>query len=238
MIRPAGPLVLVGRGLAGILLGVVARAWLWSLRLHVEIHPSLADRSEPWVLSFFHGTQWPLLAWKRRRPTLVMVSHSKDGHMQARALGVLGLRVVRGSSSRGGARALAAMIRGLRTGGCDAAFAVDGPRGPYGVVKEGAAVAAARSGGLIVPMGSAVVRGKVFLRAWDRFVLAWPFSRVVVVLGAPVPASADLAVAISCANERASEILRSSGVRSLNVSSGSSVEDRGALSSRLGEFDA
>lgn len=196
------------RAALGIFLGVVARVWLWTLRVQVDVHPSLVDGPEPWVLCFFHGTQWPLLAWRRRRPTLVMVSHSADGQMQARALGMLGFRVLRGSSSRGGARALAAMVRGLRTGGADAAFAVDGPRGPYGVVKEGAIVAATRSGGRLVPMGSAVARGKVFVHAWDRFVLAWPFSKVVVVLGAPV--TDELGIAISCANDRAAELLERS----------------------------
>lgn len=175
------------RALLGVLLGLVARLWLATLRLRVVVHPELEARgSKPWVLSFFHGTQWPLLAWRRRRPTLVMVSHSNDGAMQAHALGLLGFLVVRGSSSRGGARGLAAMIRRMRRGGVDAAFAVDGPRGPYGDVKPGAALAARRSGGLLVPMGSAVAHGRVLSRAWDRFALAWPFSRVVVVLGAPL----------------------------------------------------
>jgi lysophospholipid acyltransferase (LPLAT)-like uncharacterized protein len=179
------------RAVAGVLLGVVARLWLATLRLRVVVHPELdVHGAAPWVLSFFHGTQWPLLAWRRRRPTLVMVSHSADGAMQARALGLLGFLVVRGSSSRGGARGLAAIIRRLRRGGVDAGFAVDGPRGPYGDVKPGASVAALRSGGVLVPMGSAVARGKTFTRAWDRFVLAWPFSRVVVVLGAPLQAGA------------------------------------------------
>ena len=175
------------RSALGLLLGVVARLWLATLRLRVVVHPALAQRGDvPWVLSFFHGTQWPLLAWKRRRPTLVMVSHSADGAIQARALGLLGFRIVRGSSSRGGARGLAAIVRGLRRGDADAAFAVDGPRGPYGEPKPGALLAAQRSGGVLVPMGSAMARGTTFVRAWDRFALAWPFARVVVVLGAPI----------------------------------------------------
>ncbi len=185
-------MLLLLRAFLGHILGIVAWLWLATLRVQVEMHDELARLGDvPWVLAFFHGTQWPLLAWPRRRPTLVMVSHSADGAMQARALGVLGFRIVRGSSSRGGARALAAMVRALRRGRVDAAFAVDGPRGPYGEVKPGALLAARRSGGVLVPMGSAVRRGKTFVRAWDRFVLAWPFTRVVVVLGAPIMPSAD-----------------------------------------------
>jgi hypothetical protein len=225
------------RALVGILLGVLARVWLATLRVRLVVHPELAQCADvPWVLSFFHGTQWPLLAWKRRRPTLVMVSHSADGAIQARALGMLGFLVVRGSSSRGGARALSTIVRRMRKNPVDAAFAVDGPRGPYGDVKPGAALAAQRSGGVLVPMGSAAAHGKVFGRAWDRFVLAWPFSRVVVVLGAPVAAE-GLGAAIEEANARAAEVLAMPGERTgsgkelsghLNREGGSPVQYRGS----------
>jgi lysophospholipid acyltransferase (LPLAT)-like uncharacterized protein len=199
------------RAIGGWVLGLVARVWLATLRVRLEVHPELSRRAEvPWVFVFFHGTQWPLLAWKRRRPTVVMVSHSSDGAIQSRALSVLGFTIVRGSSSRGGARGLAALVRRVKQRRIDAAFAVDGPRGPYGAVKPGALLAARAVSGVLVPMGSAVARGKVFSRAWDRFALAWPFTRVAVVLGAPLAASADegvLADAIRSANERAAAIL-------------------------------
>lgn len=201
----------------GFLLGLVARVWLSTLRVRVEVHPALlSEEAErvPWVLSFFHGTQWPLLAWKRRRKTAVMVSLSKDGAMQARALSMLGLDVVRGSSSREGARGLAALVRKVRgterSPARDVAFAVDGPRGPYGVPKPGAAFLADRTGAWLVPMGSAVRSGKVFKRAWDRFALAWPFTTVAVVLGAPVP-SEKLGSAIEEANGRAASLLPGNG---------------------------
>lgn len=209
------------RAVLGVLLGAVARVWLMTLRLTVDVHPALLKEApgRPWVLAFFHGKQWPLLAWRRRRPTAVMVSHSADGAIQARALSILGFSIVRGSSSRGGARALAAIIRLLETRAHDAAFAVDGPRGPYGVPKPGVFLAARRSGGLIVPMGSAVASGKVLHRAWDRFTLAWPFSRVAVVLGAPLDLDAagdhpraELASAIRGANAAAEAMLAPVGV--------------------------
>ncbi|MBX3189349.1 MAG: DUF374 domain-containing protein [Labilithrix sp.] len=203
------------RALAGWLLGLVARAWLATLRIELEIDPELRARHDlPWVFAFFHGTQWPLLAWRRRRPTVVMVSHSADGAMQSRALTLLGLRIVRGSSSRGGARGLAALVRRMKREALDAAFAVDGPRGPYGDAKPGVVLAARAASGIIVPMGSATERGKVFARAWDRFALAWPWSRVSVVLGAPLAPSDDLDAdlravgeAIRAANARAAAIL-------------------------------
>jgi lysophospholipid acyltransferase (LPLAT)-like uncharacterized protein len=176
------------RAILGIVLGLVARVWLSTLRLRVEEHPALAAvRDRPWVFVFFHGTQWPLLAWKKRRETLVMVSLSADGAIQSRALSILGFEVVRGSTSRGGVRGLAALVRRLKRGGYDAAFAVDGPRGPYGVPKPGAVLAARAAGAVLVPMGSAGLGGKRFTRAWDRFLLLWPWARAAVVLGPPIP---------------------------------------------------
>ncbi len=175
------------RALLGVLLGLVARLWLATLRVRVIRDPTL-ERAEgrPWVLAFWHGTQWPLLAWSRRRRTVVLVSHSRDGALQARALRVQGLRVVRGSSSRGGVRGLAALVRAMKQGESDAAFAVDGPRGPRGIVKGGAVLAARATGAVLVPTTGLVRRGFVLRRTWDRFTIAWPFTRVDVVLGAPI----------------------------------------------------
>jgi lysophospholipid acyltransferase (LPLAT)-like uncharacterized protein len=150
-----------------------------------------------------------------------MVSLSDDGRMQATALGLLGFHVVRGSSSRGGARGLAALVRAMR-GGRDAAFAVDGPRGPYGVVKPGVILAARRTGALLVPMGGAVLGGHVFARAWDRFALAWPFARAAVVLGPAVDPFAEdvekaLETAIKQANAAAEALLGRGSLSALNA---------------------
>ncbi|HXX66583.1 MAG TPA: DUF374 domain-containing protein, partial [Polyangiaceae bacterium] len=119
-------------------------------------------------------------------------SWSRDGDIGARALSLQGLLVVRGSSSRGGARGLAALVRVMRRERADAAFAVDGPRGPLGSVKKGALVAARATGGVVVPIAGAVRSGLVLPRTWDRYVLAWPFTRVDVALGRPIdPNSVD-----------------------------------------------
>jgi lysophospholipid acyltransferase (LPLAT)-like uncharacterized protein len=180
------------RAALGVVVGLVARLWLATLRVRLEIDPALAGvRERPWVYAFFHGTQWPLLAYRRPRATVVLVSLSRDGTLQSRALALQGFRVVRGSSSRGGARGLAALVRVMRRERADAAFAVDGPKGPYGVVKGGALAAARAVGGVLVPMGGSVERGLVLRRAWDRFQIAWPFSRVTVRLGAPIDPSED-----------------------------------------------
>jgi lysophospholipid acyltransferase (LPLAT)-like uncharacterized protein len=84
------------------------------------------------------------------------------------------------------------LVRAMKCEATDAAFAVDGPRGPFGVVKGGVIVAARATGAVVVPMAGAVRRGIVLRRAWDRFAIAWPFTRVDVALGAPIePAALD-----------------------------------------------
>jgi lysophospholipid acyltransferase (LPLAT)-like uncharacterized protein len=192
------------RRFAGVVLALVARAWLATVRVRVHGAEMLEGEGAA-VLAFFHGTQLLLHKLRRRKRTCVMVSHSRDGELQAAALRALGFDVVRGSSSRGGARALASMVHKLRGRETDAVFAVDGPRGPYGVVKPGALALAEKSGARVIPAGAAARRRIVLDRAWDRFVLPWPFTRVDIVLGAPLsPASPDaLARAIAECNQSA-----------------------------------
>lgn len=192
-------------------MGLLIWAWLRTLRLRVVDRTSEAARSSPspWVLVFFHGTQVPLLAWRRRRRTAVLVSWSKDGELQARVMALNAMKVVRGSSTRGGARGLAAIVRAVRAGRLqplDVAFAIDGPRGPYGAVQPGAQACARHVGGVLVPIGSASAPAMIFARAWDRFALPWPFARSVVVVGPELPADADadaIASAIRDVNEEA-----------------------------------
>lgn len=171
----------------GSALGFVLRAWLASLRVRVEAHPALDfDGPEPWCLALAHGQQFGVLAWPRRRAFVALISRSPDGELLASAIARLGLASTRGSSSRGGAGGLRALVRRLRSGGVDGAFAVDGPRGPAGVVHPGVFAAALATGGLVVPIACAARPAHVFSRSWDSFELPLPFSRVGVALGAPI----------------------------------------------------
>jgi len=199
------------RSALGVLLGFVARIYLATLRVSLRIDEALdpADR-RPWLLCFWHGDQLPLLRWKRRRPTAALVSHSADGEMQARALALQGLAIERGSSSHGGARGLFAIVRRLRCG-ADAAFAVDGPRGPRHRAAPGARAAARLSSGVLVPMGSACARAVTLEKAWDHFRIPLPFTRVAVRLGPPLDPSASLSElegAVHTASSLAADDLR------------------------------
>lgn len=170
------------RMLLGVCLGLLLRLWIATLRVRVLRAPEPAGDPRPVVLAFWHGQQMLLLRWPRPRPTAVMVSLSKDGQLQSGVLSAHGFRIVRGSSSRRGAAALVEIVRLLKTG-LDAAFAVDGPRGPLGTVKAGALRAAALSNARVVPLGAAGHRRRVLRRTWDQFEIPAPFSRVVIAAG-------------------------------------------------------
>jgi len=146
------------------------------------------------VFCFWHGRQAGLLAHPRRREVAVLASRSRDGDLQARVLSSLGFSVIRGSSSRGGAEGLKGIIEAVRAGR-DAAFAVDGPRGPLHVAKPGAAMVAAASGGVLVPITARPSRAWVLRRAWDRYALPVPFSRVDLVRGPSIPVGSTADVA-------------------------------------------
>jgi len=174
------------RAVVGFLLGLLVRVWVATWRVRVRGPEGLFDLDVPLVFAFWHGRQMALLGARRRRPAVTLVSWSKDGELQAGAMRALGFRVVRGSSSRGGAAGLRRLARALTRRARDAVFAVDGPRGPARFAKPGVARAAKLTRGLVVPVGSAVSRSIRIGRSWDEFEIPLPFARVVVVLGAPL----------------------------------------------------
>lgn len=143
------------------------------------------EPGHPVVYAFLHGRQLPLFRYRRRPGMAVLSSLSRDGRLQAGILRRLGFTVLDGSSTRGGARGLAAMIRCVKRG-LDAAFAVDGPKGPYGEPKAGVLSVARRAAAVLVPITTAAAPATVLRRTWDRYLVPWPFARVVILRGEAV----------------------------------------------------
>jgi lysophospholipid acyltransferase (LPLAT)-like uncharacterized protein len=123
------------------------------------------------------------------RPVRVLASRSRDGELVARWVTRFGLRVVRGSSSRGGAEALRELAAAVRAGE-DVAVVPDGPRGPSEVLQPGLVVLAALTGAPVVPVGFAA-RPARRLASWDRFMVPLPFARAAAVFGKPFAVARD-----------------------------------------------
>ena len=139
----------------------------------------------PFVLAFLHGRLFLLMHHLKNYPLTVMVGISYLGEIQSRTLQSQGFETVPGSRSKGAARALTRLIRAVRDGRVGA-FAVDGPRGPYGEVKGGVVYAAKKLGVPIIPVMTSARPALVFRSSWDRFLLPFPFCRAVVRFGEPV----------------------------------------------------
>ena len=114
-----------------------------------------------------------------------LISPSVDGELPAMLVRHAGGHVIRGSSSWTGARALRDYYEAVVKLGVSPAITPDGPHGPRRQFKPGAILVAQLSGKPILPMAYAAGRAWLF-PTWDRFVLPWPFTRVVLMIGAPV----------------------------------------------------
>jgi len=120
----------------------------------------------------------------------IMISQSRDGDLGASLAERLGLVPVRGSSSRGGATALAAILKALKKNPA-VIHIVDGPRGPKGVVKPGLITMAQLSGAVILPIIASAKKAWI-LGNWDRFLVPKPFSEVTIEWGQPMAVPRDL----------------------------------------------
>jgi len=129
------------------------------------------------------------LAARGARAARVLASRSRDGELVARWVTRFGMRVTRGSSSRGGAEALRELAAAVRAGE-DVAVVPDGPRGPSEVLQAGLVVLAALTGAPVVPVGFAA-RPARRLASWDRFMVPLPFARAAAVFGKPFAVARD-----------------------------------------------
>jgi lysophospholipid acyltransferase (LPLAT)-like uncharacterized protein len=128
--------------------------------------------------------RWLQLQLRRGLRMGVLVSPSVDGEVPASIARRLGIRVIRGSSTRTGARALRDYYELLVKEGVSPVITPDGPTGPRYRFKPGALLLAQLSGRPLLPMAYAASRAWRF--GWDRFVLPWPGSRIAIAVGAPV----------------------------------------------------
>ena len=119
----------------------------------------------------------------RRRDIQVLASEHPDGDLMGRTIRWLGFGHLKGSSTRGGARALRDLTRVLREG-LDVGLTVDGPRGPRGSVQQGAIELSRMTGSAVLPVSNSSRPRKLF-RSWDAFQLPLPFARVVVSYAEP-----------------------------------------------------
>jgi len=143
------------------------------------------------VMAFWHGRILPATIFFRGRGIVVITSENFDGEWIAGIIERFGYDTARGSTSRGGRRALLQLVRDMEAGR-PAGFTVDGPRGPARVAQPGAVWLAKATGNPVLPFHLEADRHWT-LGSWDRTQIPKPFAAVALVVGEPfvVPADAD-----------------------------------------------
>jgi lysophospholipid acyltransferase (LPLAT)-like uncharacterized protein len=145
---------------------------------------AILDAGKVPIFTFWHD-RILLFTYKfRGQGAVVMTSRSFDGEYIARFIQRFGYGAIRGSSSRGGSRALVEMIKAMRDGHA-MAFTLDGPRGPRHKAKPGPVMLAKQSGNPILPTVSAARRYWT-LNSWDRLQIPVPFTKAIIIGAEPL----------------------------------------------------
>lgn len=168
---------------------LLIRLWMKTCRLSTiqgleKEKDALADSNGKAIYTTWHQRMSYLFYFSSSRDVTVMISQSKDGEYAARTANRLGLKDIRGSSTRGGYRALKELARRIEKGQRGGLLA-DGPQGPPRIAKLGAIAMARDTGAPIIPVLWGADHCWTF-NSWDRYLIPVPFTRVVVNIGDPI----------------------------------------------------
>jgi lysophospholipid acyltransferase (LPLAT)-like uncharacterized protein len=188
-----------GTDVKGFLIGRVGGPLLTELMKSVrselvsgaEVETEVMMTRRPAIYVIWHGRLLPGAFHYREQRLATLISRNRDGDHIAGVVESWGFRVIRGSSSRGGAAALRQIVQTLEEG-TSVALTPDGPRGPRQQMKLGPLQAARLAGVPLVPATAGAVRAAYFGR-WDRFLVPAPFTWVPVALGEPMWVPSDVA---------------------------------------------
>lgn len=143
------------------------------------------------LVGFWHECMGLAACYHRNTGFHTLTSYSFDGELAARVVERFGLKALRGSSTRGGMKALADMT--LATQSIQmVGFTLDGPKGPRRRAKPGIAILAARTRLPILPRAFAVKRALHRFPSWDRLPIPMPGTTILHACGAPIPPPRDL----------------------------------------------
>ena len=166
------------------------RWWVRSIRFEVEGFDNLVRlmaRKRPVMLALWHNELFSLigLGYCKKLSLVTMASDSKDGQVITDVLERIGYEVARGSSTRGGLKAMLDIARIMREHEKVGAITVDGPKGPRHKIKPGILAIAQKNGACIIPARAYPANPIVFNKSWDKFELPRPFRPCKVYLGDP-----------------------------------------------------
>ena len=165
------------------LLSALGRTWAWRVE-GADRYEAVVSSGRAPILALWHGRILPATLYFQHRGIVAMTSENFDGEWIARIHERFGYRAARGSTSRGGRKAMLQLVREIGQGR-PAAFTVDGPRGPARVAQTGAVWLARATGNPVLPF-HAEASSHWTAHSWDRTQVPKPFSTIAFVIGEPM----------------------------------------------------
>jgi lysophospholipid acyltransferase (LPLAT)-like uncharacterized protein len=163
-------------------LRALGSTWQWKVSGAEHIDAIRAQGRHP-IHAFWHGRILPATHYFQRRGIVVITSENFDGEWIARIITKFGYGTSRGSTSRGGPRALLQLVRDVKSKGV--AFTLDGPRGPAEVAQPGAVWLAKATGNPLLPF-HAEAASSWTMKSWDRTQIPKPFTTVALAIAEPL----------------------------------------------------
>ena len=205
-------------GLGYPLINALGHTLRWRVEGMHHLDAITASGRQP-VMAFWHGRILPATFYFRGRGIVVITSENFDGEWIARIIERFGYGTARGSSTRGGRKAMVQLVRAMKAGK-PAGFTLDGPRGPARVAQPGAVWLAGATGNPILPFHLEAASAWT-LRSWDRTQIPKPLTNVALVIGEPIEVPHDamddvreqvrltLEARLASLEQRASELVKS-----------------------------
>jgi lysophospholipid acyltransferase (LPLAT)-like uncharacterized protein len=170
-------------GLGYPLINALGHTLRWRVEGLHHLDAILASGRQP-VMAFWHGRILPATYYFRRRGIVVITSENFDGEWIARIIERFGYGTARGSTTRGGRKAILQLVRDMEEGK-PAGFTLDGPRGPARVAQPGAIWLARATGNPVLPF-HLEASSHWTTGSWDRTQIPRPFSTVALAVGEPL----------------------------------------------------
>lgn len=167
----------IGPGLVYGIYRALHATWRVSFDECESFRTALAQR-RPVVFAHWHGDELGLVFLFGRYRTATLASQSRDGALMSGFVERFGGTTVRGSSSKGAAAGLRALVQACRREGHNVSFAVDGPKGPLYSVKPGVFEFSRLLDAPVYTISVGASRAWVLRRSWNRALLPKPFARV------------------------------------------------------------
>ncbi|MBL9122915.1 MAG: lysophospholipid acyltransferase family protein [Planctomycetaceae bacterium] len=180
--------------LAGLVCASLVRSWMSTTDLRVAYYDPTVDPVHPdWsgqkIYVFWHEYILLPLAVRGHSNLVMLLSQHHDAEILSHVAGFLGFGTVRGSTSRGGAAALRAMLR--HSAHMNLTITPDGPRGPRRVLAPGPIYLASKLQMPLVLLGLGCDR-PWRAKSWDRFAIPRPYSRMRAVVSPALHLPANL----------------------------------------------